>query len=183
MVEIPNMAAARPSKLLTRYCVESSKPLQRLGAKTLSRLGVLRRNYRKHLKEIVPYGGETWWALSRPACQYISNFVRQRPDIVSFFSNSEVPDETFIHTVLGNSPFAQQARRNLLYRDWSAGGPHPAMISERHVEQFEKSDKIIFTDAFGSGEVLFARKFDDDSLHLVDRLDAMISKKDALEAL
>jgi hypothetical protein len=33
-------------------------------------------------------------------------------------------------------------------------------------------------DQFGSGEMLFARKFSDASLHVVDRIDEMISRKE-----
>ena len=178
MVKIPNLAAGRPISLMTRFCAESSAPLRRLVVKAMSRAGMLSRDYRKHLHGIEPYGGETWWALTRDACQYIIEFVRTRPEIVKFFTNTEVPDETFIHTIIGNSPFADRRRRNLLYRDWSAGGPHPAMIVESHVEQFGANDKVILTDAFGSGEVLFARKFSDESLDLVEKIDVMITRKD-----
>jgi hypothetical protein len=178
MVKIPNLPAGRPISLMTRFCAESSTPLRRLAAKALCRAGILERDYRKHLHGIEPYGGETWWALTRDACQYISEFVRTQPGIVKFFTNTEVPDETFIHTIIGNSPFAKRTRRNLLYRDWSAGGAHPAMIGDSHVEQFGANDRVILTDAFGSGEVLFARKFSDGSLDLVDKIDAMIAGKD-----
>jgi hypothetical protein len=176
-VKIPNLSAGRPISLMTRFCVESSAPFRRFAAKAMSRTGMFSRDYRRHLGGMDPYGGETWWALTRDACQYITEFVRAQPKIVEFFTNAEVPDETFIHTILGNSPFADRRRRNLHYRDWSGGGPHPAMISERHVEEFRAAEKIVLADAFGSGEVLFARKFSDETLGLIDKIDRMIAKK------
>ena len=46
---------------------------------------------------------------------------------------------------------------------------------------FESREKIWVEDEWGSGEVLFARKFSDESLDLVDRIDEMIRRKEELE--
>jgi hypothetical protein len=182
MVRIPSFAARRPSSLMTRFCMESSAPFLKQVTRVVSRFGLLRRDFRKHLGALEPYGGETWWALTREASHYITDFVRKRADVVNFFTHVEVPDETFLHTIIANSPFAKNARRNILYRDWSMGGPHPAMIAEKHVTYFEAAEKVILTDAFGTGEVLFARKFGDDNLALVERIDEMVAKKRASRA-
>ena len=180
MVNIPSVPAGRPLSLVNHYCVESARPFLRLAARILTRAGILRRDYRKHLGTLKPFGGETWWALTRGACEHIVEFVQSRPDVTQFFARAEVPDETFIHTILGNSKFSQRVRRNLLYRDWSGGGRHPAMVSAKHLEVFETNEKVILTDAFGSGEVLFARKFSDATLNLVDRIDHNLARKDRL---
>ena len=51
------------------------------------------------------------------------------------------------------------------------------MIDARHVEWFEAQEKTCMDDVYGSGEALFARKFSDASLSLLDRIDAMIQRK------
>ena len=89
-----------------------------------------------------------------------------------------MPEESFFHTILGNSPFCERTRRSLLYRDWSIPGHHPAMLNESHVRVFEERTTVWIEDQFGCGEALFARKFSDDSLFLLEAIDAMDKRKD-----
>jgi len=56
------------------------------------------------------------------------------------------------------------------------------MLNDSHLRFFEEQDKISVEDEFGSGEVLFARKFSDDNLALIDRIDAMIERKKGVMA-
>ena len=84
----------------------------------------------------------------------------------------------FFQTILGNSPLRFQIRRNLVYEDWSLRGSRPAMINEHHVALFEAQEKVSLNDVYGTGEALFARKFSDDSLHLVARIDDMMMRKE-----
>lgn len=178
MVKLPNLAAGKPISHITKFCVEPSTPLLSFAAKIMSRAGFLSRDYRKYLQGLEPFGGEMWWALTRGACEYIREFTRTQSKVVRFFYNVQVPDETFIQTVLGNSHFAKRVRRNLLFRDWSGGGSHPSLINDGHLAGFEAAKEIVLSDAFGSGEVLFARKFSDQTLPLIDRIEAMIVKKE-----
>ena len=65
-----------------------------------------------------------------------------------------------------------------MYDDWSAGGVHPEVITEKHLALFEAHKQVSLDDAFGPGELLFARKFPDESAMLVERIDRMIALKD-----
>ena len=65
-----------------------------------------------------------------------------------------------------------------MYEDWSDKAGHPAVITEKHVEFFEENEKITVSDIYGSGEMLFARKFSDNNLNLVRRIDSMIKRKE-----
>ncbi len=127
------------------------------------------RDHTKHLPNLIPYGGSTWWALSRDAVAYILQFVQDRPRVVNFFKNTLIPDEAFFQTILGNSPFKPRITGNLTYTDWTAGGSSPSIISEKHLELFA-SPSFSADDSFGPREVLFARKFPDDSERLVSTL-------------
>ena len=176
MVRIPNSRAGKPLSHINTFRVQSHRPVLQCVVKALSRLRCVRRNYRKALGSLEPYGGHTWWALTRDACQYICNFVDANPRVVRFFENAPQPEETFFHTILGNSVFRQRVRRNLVYEDWSAGGARPAMIGEKHLAYFEANRTIYIEDVFGSGEVLFARKYSDDNSEALDRVDAIIAR-------
>lgn len=52
------------------------------------------------------------------------------------------------------------------------------MLNEDHVRFFEAQEKVWIEDEWGSGEMLFALKFSDDRLDLIDRLDEMIKRKE-----
>jgi len=69
-------------------------------------------------------------------------------------------------------------RRNLLYEDWSAEGARPEMISEKHCAFFEAQEQVSVQDIHGPGEMLFARKFSDETIELTDRIDQMIQRKE-----
>lgn len=178
LVKMPNREAGKPISRINTLRVQSDRPVLRFIVKVLARLGLGQRDYRKYLGALEPYSGNTWWALTRDACQYILDFLDRNQNVVEYFKNTFAPEEMVFHTILGNSEFRTRIRRNLTYEDWSGGGGHPAMIGERHIAFFGAHDKLNMDDVYGSGELLFARKFSDDNLELVQRMDELIKRKD-----
>jgi hypothetical protein len=98
--------------------------------------------------------------------------------VEKYFRNTFAPEESFFHTILGNSPFRPRIQRNLVYEDWGARGVHPSLISEVHLRRFAEQEDVWLEDMYGSGEALFARKFSDDRMDLVERVDEMIGTKE-----
>jgi hypothetical protein len=172
LVKVP--APGKPLSRINTLRLPSSKPVGRFAVRLLAKLGFAQRNYRKHFGSLEAYAGNTWWTLTRDACQYISEFAGNNQYVGDFFQNVFAPEEAFFHTILGNSNFRSRIQRNLLYEDWSAEGAHPAMIGDQHIAAFERREKIRVNDLFGDGEFLFARKFSDDNLALLERIDEMI---------
>jgi hypothetical protein len=178
---MPNSEAGKPISRLNTLRLQSDRLLAlQIAVKVLARLHLVTRDHRKYLGSLQPYSGNTWWALTSEACRYILSFVEQYQAVVDFFENTFAPEETFFHTILGNSDFKSRMRRNLVYEDWSTQGAHPEMIGERDLAFFEAQISVTVDDVFGSGEVLFARKYSDETLQLIDRVDAMIARKEAL---
>jgi hypothetical protein len=175
LVKMP--APGKPLSRINTLRFPSNMPIRRFAVRALAKVGMAQRDYRKFLENMAPYSGGTW-VLTRDTCQYILKFVERNPRVTAFFRDTFAPDEALFHTILGNSPFASRIRRGLYYTDWSANGAHPAMITEQHIASFEAQDKICHSDIYGSAEVLFARKFSDDRLDLVQRIDDMIKRKD-----
>lgn len=168
----------KPLKHFTTVRYESDTPVLRFSSRALAKIGLSQRDYRKYLGAMEPWSGRTWWALSRQACEYILAYTEQNPQLAKFFKDTHAPEESYFHTILGNSDFRNRVRGNLVYEDWSEGGLHPQMISERHLAFFEANEKV-FDLYEGPSELLFARKFSDDSVALLDRLDQMAAQKDA----
>jgi hypothetical protein len=178
MARIPNEEAGVPLSKIDTLAIPSSRPIYRSIVKACARLGLARRDYRKHLAGLQPYGGSTWWALTRDACEYILSFVKKNPSVCEYFEKTYTSDETFFHTILGNSILKSRVHRGLMYDDWPANSPHPVTINSEHLALFEAHEKVTLDDAFGPGELLFARKFSDDGIALVERIDEMMKRKD-----
>lgn len=176
IVKVP--APGKPLSRINTLRLPSSKPVRRFAVRVLARMGLAQRDYRKYLGSLEAYAGNTWWALTRDACQYISEFAQHNQHVAEYFQNVFAPEESFFHTILGNSAFKSRIRKNLLYEDWSTQAAHPAMINDQHIAFFEAHEKVSVSDLFGDGEFLFARKFSDDSLALLDRIDDMIKGKE-----
>jgi core-2/I-Branching enzyme len=176
IVKMP--APGKPISRINTLRYPSDKPVRRFASRVLAKLGLAQRDYRKYLGSLEPYSGITWWALTRDACQYILEFVARNQHMAEYFQNVFAPEETFFHTILGNSAFRSRIHRNLCYEDWSVPGGHPAMINGKHVAFFEAQEKVCVNDVYGPGELLFARKFSDDSLDLLQRIDDMIERKE-----
>jgi hypothetical protein len=180
MARMPNDAYGMPLSKLNRIYIEQDEPLRRFLSRALAKVGLAQRDHRKYLRAMQPYGGSQWWALTRAACRYTLDFVQRDESVPRFFRNTCCSDEMFFHTIIGNSPFRSRVRRNFTYLDWLAGQQHPTVLNSAHVQRIESLDRPWIEDQWGSGEALFARKFSDDNLKLLDRIDAMIKQKEAL---
>jgi hypothetical protein len=176
LVKMP--APGKPLSRVNTLRYPSDKPVRRLASRILAKLGLAQRDHRKYLGSLAPYSGSGCWTLSRDACQYVLQFMERNPHVEKFFQNTSACDEALFHTILGNSAFASQIRRSLVYTDWSAEDSHPATINDRHLAFFDAQEKVPLNDVYGSGEALFARKFSDDNLALPERIDEMISRKE-----
>jgi Core-2/I-Branching enzyme len=174
LIRIPNEEAGMSLAKINRLWIGSDKPILRFSTKVLAKMGLARRDYRKYLRGLEPYGGQTWWALTREACEYVLEFVERNQFVEKFFRTTATSDEMFFHTILGNSAFRSRMRRNLHFIDWPSGSSHPLMIGEHHAAVIDTGKKVYVNDIWGRGEVLFARKFSDENLDLIDRIDERI---------
>ena len=177
MTKMP--APGKPLSRINTLRYPSSRPAYRMVFRILAKIGLAKRDYRRYLGKVDPYSGITWWTLSREACEYIVEFSERNPGFCEFFQNVFAPEETYFHTILGNSQFKSRIGRNLLYEDWSNPGVRPpAILTEQHMALFESQEAVTLKDVYGPGELLFARKFTDEGLDLTVRADKMIDQKD-----
>lgn len=103
-----------------------------------------------------PYGGGSYWCLSRAAAEYILDFVDARPEFVRFFQSVLIPDEIFFQTILANSPLRSALTNDSIhYIAWTLNQPSPHILTS-------------VDEALASGK-WFARKFED--LAVLDAID------------
>lgn len=118
------------------------------------------------------YHGPTWCALSGECVRYIIDFIIKNPDYVNFYKMSWCAEESFIPTIIGNSRFIDNIEPGFIYTDWNGPNP-PIALKERHLESFI-SKKVFYNKTYNcSYEAVFARKFNDSSEALINKLDAI----------
>jgi hypothetical protein len=178
IVRMPNKAAGKPISRINTLRIRSHRPVYRTFVRMLAKFGLAQRDHVKYLGNLKPYAGNTWWTLTREACEHLVDFEKQNPHVTKYFEECFAPEEMYFHTILGNSPFGSRMRRNLLYEDWLGQKDHPAMINEKHLVFFESQNEVCVQDHHGPGELLFARKFSDHNFELLERMDTMIQRKE-----
>ena len=55
-------------------------------------------------KDLIPYFGHTWCALTPETCEYIYNFHIKNPEYRKMNRHTMAPDEHYFHTIIANSP-------------------------------------------------------------------------------
>lgn len=111
-----------------------------------------------------PYGGGSYWCLSRQAVEYVVQFIAGHPRFVDYCRTVFVPDEMFFQTILGNSPLRDRLVNSLIhYTDWSKGGASPAVLGAAELPAVLASD------------YWFARKFDDTAV--LDAIDTALADR------
>ena len=171
---MPAEQKGKPISRLTRYKLRSSDSrLVNEIKQFMIRKKLLPgyRDYKVVFEGMYPYAGSAWWALSREAATYVLDFVAERSRFVNYYKHTEIPDESFFHTILGNSEFRSNIKKSLTYTDWSAGGLHPSAMTEEHIRRFT-AEVPCRADGWQCGtEVLFARKFSENSGKLISQLE------------
>ena len=140
---------------------------------------------RPFYRNLEPYFGAQWFALTHDTVVSVFNFLKKNPGYIPFMKHTRGPDELFFQSIILNSERKENVwdydvfikwtttHRNggefipsigsLHYMDWSdkgAGTTKPAILDDKDFEAL----KMPYD--------LFARKFDDQqSLTLLDRID------------
>jgi hypothetical protein len=125
----------------------------------------IKRKYPQEYKDYNLYAGSQWWAFSGSFVNYLIPFLQENKRFIDFYKHTKIPDEMFFHTIFMNSPFHDTLMGNsLTYTNWSNRDASPSMISERDVKNLLALNN-------GEKEYLFARKFDDKSIDVINLLD------------
>jgi hypothetical protein len=88
-----------------------------------------------------PYGGSSWWALSRECVRELLERVRREPRIPRFFRSVSCADEMFFQTLVMNSRFRGRVlSRNFRYIQWpERGARNPKILDEHDFERIVAS--------------------------------------------
>ncbi len=102
--------------------------------------------------------GSQWWCLRRRTVEMIQAFLRERGDVIRFFSTTWIPDETFFQTLVRHLiPKEEIESRTLTFLMFSDYGM-PVTFYNDHYDMLLAQD------------YLFARKISPEAQELKDRL-------------
>ena len=113
---------------------------------------------------IESFGGDAWFTINRRVAQFLSTETPFRQTLHNHFRTRSSPEESFLHTLLGNTPGFRIARDCLRYTDWRGCYAHPRTLGHEDLPQLIASPKH------------FARKFNFDT-ELFAAIDAEVATK------
>jgi hypothetical protein len=128
----------------------------------------VRRPYKKALGDMQPYGGSTWFTLTRRSAQRVVDGSSPDDPFVRLCRYSPNPDEHFVHTVLGNFAEAKSIKPGSMYTRWSSGASSPGALEAHDIEHLAAIPGSVVDDAYGRHVLMFGRKFSDGSPELVE---------------
>ena len=110
-----------------------------------------------------PYQGSAYWWLPRDCVEYVQKVIDTRPEVLRFFRQAFIPEESFFQMVLLNSPHADRVVNDYLrYTNWRPEHwPHGTSLEAADLPKLKKSPAL-----FASK---FDRRRDAEILDLVDR--------------
>ncbi|WP_227271865.1 DUF5928 domain-containing protein [Roseobacter weihaiensis] len=110
--------------------------------------------------------GSQWWCLRRQTVEKVLAFIRERRDVIRFFSTTWIPDETFFQTIVPHLiPDTEIRSRTLTFLMFTDYGM-PVTFYNDHYDMLLNQD------------YLFARKISPAALELKRRLGLLYSASD-----
>jgi hypothetical protein len=120
---------------------EDGPRLLRLACSVVNRAMRARGLTRRLPAGLQPYGGSSWWALSRECVRELLERVRREPAISRFFRSVACADEMFFQTLVMNSRFGVRVLpENFRYIQWpEQGARNPKILDEHDFERIAAS--------------------------------------------
>jgi hypothetical protein len=124
---------------------------------------------RTFYKGMQPYGGPSWWTLSKDCILYILKFSETHKGFIRFMKKTIHADEIFFQAIVMNSAFKDRTlQNNFRFVKWikTKGNANPSVLVEPDFQEIVNSQKH------------FARKFDIEiDGHILDLIDENLLKK------
>lgn len=167
VVPMPSAIVEKPISRVSRFYLEYDQRDQHAHflARVVNKLS-LPRPYKLYFKDLEPYCGSQWWALTGEMVKWMLAEIPRRQKFIHFAKNTRVPDEWFFQTLLMSSHLSAHRRKSLMFADFTAkSGPRPSLMTKQHIATIGAAvDQSVEHQGYGSGPVLFARKFSDASV-------------------
>jgi Core-2/I-Branching enzyme len=147
---------------------EGANRLERAACALANRaLRALKRR-RRMVRGLAPWGGSSWWALSRGCVAMLLETAARDRKLMRFFATVQCPDEMFFQTVVMNSPWRERVLgENFRHIQWPEhGSRNPKILDEADFERI------------AAARAHFCRKLDSrGSARLLPRLRGLLASR------
>jgi hypothetical protein len=110
------------------------------------------------------YAGEVWFSANHRCARRILDFYERDRTVTEHYRKTLVPEESYLQTILANTPELKLSQNYRRYVDWTRGGSNPKVLTMEDLPKLTSS------------EAHFARKFDDRvDGEVLNQLDKLIS--------
>lgn len=158
---MPSVDVEKPISRISHYYIEHDPRSSRfaIGYKVLHRL--MRRPYRISMSGMTPYCGSQWFVLQADTVDHLFSRMSANPRFVRLSKTSRVPDEFFFQTLVVNDSLNYGFEPAPVWADFRPSPyPRPPVIRDSQLS-FLRDAHLIGDNAYGSQEILLARKFAD----------------------
>ena len=101
------------------------------------------------------FGGDAWFTINRRVAKFFDTETPFRQKLYKHYGSRSIPEESFYHTLLGNTPGFRLVDDCLRYTDWLGCYAHPRTLSYEDVPRLIASPKH-FARKFAFDPELFA---------------------------
>lgn len=177
VVRLPADGYDKPMNRLTNYRFDFDARTDRLRYLYLALGRLMRRPYKHHFRDMPPYGGSSWFTLTRDAIRYMVDYLDANPRFWRYALSSGAPEEWLPHTLLATSDqFEARIGSALFWADFrpTTPKPHPPALGDEQVDYLKQllvSPVNGFPDQT-PGPPLMVRKLGAGSEQLVERIRA-----------
>lgn len=175
ILPLPTPEMGKPITRLSRLWIEHdprSNPLA-LGFKVIQR--VVPQPYKRSLEGMTPFCGSTWFALTADAVDAVLTSADERRRFTRLCTHTLCSDEHYFHTLLGNSPFADDTAPVGMFTDFvTPPGPWPCVLGPAQIQKITETAETGDISGYGQTTVYFARKFTEESGPLLDTIEEQL---------
>lgn len=98
---------------------------------------------RKNSLHLKFYFGSQWWCLNRDTVVWILDYLEEHPEYYRYYTRCLCPDESYFHTLVMNSPYADSCSDYLHYIDWSLGKHSPKILGISDMNELMSSSMLM----------------------------------------
>jgi Core-2/I-Branching enzyme len=114
-------------------------------------------------KNFYCFAGAVWFTARAHCAELLLSKDSFTRGLLDFYADKTAADESFVHTILCNSPALKLCNSSKRYVDWSAGNPHPKLLGIEDLPSLRASSHH------------FARKFSTrHDMHILNELDRLV---------
>lgn len=148
--------------LKSKFRVALRKIIYALGIRKALRFKAMGKEYKL-------YKGSMWWAITPDLAQKAYETWRDNAEYTRYFHDSFAPDETFIHTIVFNSSYAERSLGEIeRFTKLEEVTPLTFIDYTHDIKIFDETD---FELLIGSGKMFFRKAITGKSDRLLDRID------------